>query len=105
MKASENIMKAHMTASLIPDPYTSPTAALKVLRDHYEILQHTERFISLITDKNAASELMTVNNLRKLLDLLPKRLRMTESGLKVAETDVVKRTAQYMSIKKWVTEN
>ena len=46
MKASENIMKAHITASLIPDPYTSLTAALKVLRDHYEILEHTERFIA-----------------------------------------------------------
>ena len=59
MKASENIMKVHMTASLIPDPYTSPTAALKVLRDHYEILEHTERFMKLCTDKNATSELMT----------------------------------------------
>ena len=56
MKASENIMKEHITASIIPDPYTSSTAALKVLRDHYEILEHTERFISLSTDKNAASE-------------------------------------------------
>ena len=64
MKASENIMKAHITASIIPDPYTSSTAALKVLRDHYEILEHTERFISLSTDKNAASEFMTGENLK-----------------------------------------
>ena len=41
----------------------------------------------------------------KLLDLLPKRLRMTDPGLKVAETDAAKRYNQYMSIKKWVTEN
>ena len=37
---SENIMNAHMAASLIPDPYTSPVAALKVLRGHYEVLEH-----------------------------------------------------------------
>ena len=47
---------------------------------------------------------MTGGNLTKLLDLLPKRLRMTDPGLKVAETDAAKRTNQYMSIKKWVTE-
>ena len=29
---------------------------------------------------------------------------MTEANLKIAETDVVKRTIQYMSIKKWVTD-
>ena len=58
MKASETIMKAHENANVIPDPYTSSTAALKVLRDHYEILEHTERFISLSTDKNAASKFM-----------------------------------------------
>ena len=47
---------------------------------------------------------MTGANLTKILDLLPKRLRMTESDLKIAETDVEKRTAQYMSIKEWLTE-
>ena len=78
MKASEKIMKAHITVSIIPDPYTSSTAALKVLRDHYEILEHTERFISLSTDKNAASELMTGENLKKLLNLLPQRVRMSD---------------------------
>ena len=65
MKASENIMKAHEAARRIPDPHTSPTAALKVLIDHYEILENTKRFISLSTDKNAASEIMTGENLKK----------------------------------------
>ena len=41
----------------------------------------------------------------KLLDLLPKRVRMTEPSLRVAETDAGKRFNQYMSIKKWVTDN
>ena len=105
MKASENIMKAHITASLISDPYTSPTAALKVLRDHYEILEHTERFIKLSTDLNAASELKTGDNLRKLLDLLPQRVRMVDPNLGVAETDAERTFNQYVSIKKWVTDN
>ena len=30
---------------------------------------------------------------------------MTDTGLKVAEIDAAKRYNQYMSIKKWVTEN
>ena len=47
---------------------------------------------------------MTGGNLTKILDLLPKRLRMTESDLEVAETDVKKRTVQYMCIKEWVTK-
>ena len=68
-------------------------------------MELADRFIKLSNDSNAASEIMTGGNLTKILDLLPMRLRMTEPGLKVAETDVVKRTAQYMSIKKWVTEN
>ena len=42
MKASENIMNAHMAAGLIPEPFTSPVAALKVLRGHYEVLEHAE---------------------------------------------------------------
>ena len=105
MKVSENIMNAHTQAGEIPEPFQFPAAALKVLRGHYEVLQHAARFIELSNDTNAPSEIMTGGNLTKILDLLPKRLRMTEPGLKVAETDVVKRTAQYMSIKKWVTEN
>ena len=40
----------------------------------------------------------------KFLDLLPKRVRMTDPDLRVAETDSGKRLNQYMSIKKWVTE-
>ena len=76
MRVSENIMNAHIAAGEIPEPFQFSVAALKVLR-----------------------------GLTKILDFLPKRLRITEPGLKVAETDVVKRTAQYMNIKKWVTEN
>ena len=53
-------MKAHEAASRIPDPHTSPRATcLTVLWDHYEILKNTERFFSLSTYKNAASEIMT----------------------------------------------
>ena len=37
MKASENIMNAHMAAGQIPEPFTQPVAALKVLRGHYEV--------------------------------------------------------------------
>ena len=105
MKASENIMKAHKAASIIPDPYTSSTAALKVLQDHYEILEHTERFISLSPKKDAAEELMTGPNIKTLLDLLPQRVRMSDPKLGVVETDVEKRHHQYKAIKKWISDN
>ena len=87
VKVSENIMNAHMTAGEIPEPFQFLVAALRVLRGHYEVLEHAERFIKLSNDSNAASEIMTGGNLMKLLDLLPKRLRMTDTGLKVSETD------------------
>ena len=67
-------------------------------------MEHAARLIELSNDENAASEIMTGGNLTKILDLLPKRLRMTESDLEVAETDVKKRTVQYMCIKEWVTK-
>ena len=105
MKVSENIMNAHTAAGEIPEPFQNPVAALGVLRGHYEVLEHAERFIKLSKDSNAASEIMTGGNLMKLLDLLPKRVRMTDPSLKVAKTDAGKRYNQYMSIKKLVTEN
>ena len=99
----ENIMNAHIRTGAVPDPFLYPEAALKVLRGHYEVMEHAARFIELSNDENAASEIMTGGNLTKILDLLPKRLRMTESDLEVAETDAKKRTVQYMCIKEWVT--
>jgi len=58
LKAGENIMVAHEAASLIPDPYEYPETALKVLRAQYKILQHTDRFISMSTEMNVASEIL-----------------------------------------------
>ena len=78
MKVSENIMNAHTAAEEIPEPFQNPVAALRVLRGHYEVLEHAERFIKSSNYSNAASEIMTGGNLTKLLDLLPKRLRMTD---------------------------
>ena len=66
-------------------------------------MEHATRFIELSNDENAASEIMTGGNLTKILDFLPKRLRMTDSDLEVAETNAKKRTTQYMSIKDWIT--
>ena len=71
MRVSENIMNTHIGAGEIPEPFQFPVAALKVLRGHYEVLEHAERFIKLSNDSNAASEIMTGGNLTKLLDILP----------------------------------
>ena len=48
---------------------------------------------------------MTGPNLKKLLDLLPQRVRMSDPKLGVAETDAEKRYHQYEAVKKWITDN
>ena len=98
-------MIAHESANTIPDPHTSSTAALKVLRNHYEIFEHTERFLSLTSEENAAQELMTGSNIRKLLDLLPQRVRMSDPNLGIVENNAERRHSQYEAIKKWITDN
>ena len=72
------MMNAYTQAGEIPEPFQFPAAALKVLRGHYEVLEHAARFIELSND--------TI--LTEIIDLLPKKLQMTEPGLKVAETYV-----------------
>ena len=78
MKISENIMSAHIKAGVITEPFQFPAAALKFQKGHYEVLGHAAKFIELSNDTNAASEIMTGANLTKIIDLLPKRLQMTE---------------------------
>ena len=104
MKVSENIMNAHLKAGTIPDPHYYPEAALKVLRGHFEVMEHASRFIELSNDKNAAGEIMTGSNLTKILDFMPRRVRMVDDDLEIAETDASKRTEQYMTVKNWVTK-
>ena len=77
---------------------------MKVLRGHFEVMEHAARFIELSNDENAASEIMTGGNLTKILDFLPRRVRMTDDNLEVAETNATKRTDQYMKMKAWVTK-
>ena len=50
MIVSENIMNAHLRAGTIPDPNNHPEAALKVLRGHFEVMEHASRFIELSND-------------------------------------------------------
>ena len=105
-KTIEVIMKAHEAANKIPDPHTSPSATCwKVLWEHCEILRNMERFLSLSTDKNPASENITGRNLMTLLDLLPQRVRMTDPNMLVAETDEEKKYTQYEAFKQWITHN
>ena len=102
MNFSANIMNAHVKAGTIPDPHLYPDAALKVLRGHFEVMEHASRFIDLSHDKNAAGEIMTGSNLTKILDFMPRRMRC--DNLEIAETDAHKRTIQYMAVKNWVTQ-
>ena len=104
MKVSENIMNAHLRSGTVPNPHFYPEAALKALRGHFEVMEHAARFIKLSNDENAASEIMTGGNLTKILDFLPRRVRMTDDNLEVAETDAKKRTDQYMKVKEWVAK-
>ena len=104
MKVTENIINAHLRAGTVPDPQFYPEAALKVLRGHFEVMKHAARFIELSNDENAASEIMTGGNLTKILDFLPRRIRMDDDSLEIAETNASRRTEQYMKVKKWVAK-
>ena len=62
IEVSKNIMAAHLKAGSIPDPSLHPESALKVLRGHFECMEHAARFIELSDDENADSEIMTGGN-------------------------------------------
>ena len=65
-------------------------------------MEHAARFIELSKDANAEAEIMTGSNLKQILSLMPLRIRQEDDSLNTAETNVVKRKAQYMKIKAWV---
>ena len=90
MKVSENIMNAHLRAGTVTDPHFYPEAALKVLRGHFQVMEDAARFIELSNDENAASEIMTGGNLTKIFDFLPRRIRMEDDNLEIAETCATK---------------
>ena len=77
---------------------------MKVLRGHFEVMEHAARLIELSNDENAASEIMTGGNLTKILYFLRRRVGMADDDLEIAETDAGKRTEQYMTVKNWVTK-
>ena len=104
IEVSQNIMSTHLKTGSIPDPSLHPEAALKILRGHFECMEHAARFIELSDDENADAEIMTGGNLRQILDLLPLRIRQEDDSLNTAETNVSRRKAQYMKIKEWVAK-
>ena len=95
-------MNTHMKTGTIPDPSYYPEAALKVLRGHFECMEHAARFIELSNDPNADAEIMTGSNLKQILNLLPLRFRQEDDSLNTAETNVSRRKDQYLKIKDWV---
>ena len=102
IEVSQNIMSTHLKTGSIPDPSYHPEAALKVLRGHFECMEHAAGFIELSDDVNADAEIMTGGNLKQILDLLPLRMRQEDDSLNTAETNVSRRKYQYMKIKEWV---
>ena len=48
---------------------------------------------------------MTGTNIRKLLNLLPQRVRMSNPNLGIVEENTERRHSQYEAIKKWITDN
>ena len=59
IEVGQNIMNTHMKTGSIPDPGYYPEAALKVLRSHFECMEHAARFIELSNDPSADAEIMT----------------------------------------------
>ena len=54
---------------------------------------------------NVASEILTGRNLKRLLELLPQRVRMEEKLLGAASTDTEEKYLQYEAFKKWTSDN
>ena len=102
IEVGQNIMNMHIKTGTIPDPSYHPEAALKVLRGHFECMEHAARFIELSNDPNADAEIMTGANLKQILNLLPLRFRQEDDSLNTAETNVSRRKDPYMKIKDWV---
>ena len=102
IEVGQNIMKEHMKTGTIPDPSYYPEAALKVLRSHFECMEHAARFIELSNYPSADAEIMTRANLKQILNLLPLRFRQEDDSLNTAETNVARRKEQYLKIKDWV---
>ena len=102
IEVDQNIMNMHIKTGTIPDPSYHPEAALRVLRGHFECMEHAARFIEVSEDANADAEIMTGGNLKQILNLLPLRIRQEDDSLNTAETNVSKRKDQYMKIKDWV---
>ena len=65
IEVGQNIMNTHIKTGTIPDPSYYPEAALKVLRGHFECMEHAARFIELSNDPNADAEIMTGGNLKQ----------------------------------------
>ena len=97
--ATKAIMQAHERTGTIPDPHERTQGLLKVLQLHAEIIEHSDRYLSLTPEKTAASNLMNGANVETLLNLLPQRVRMDTEGLSKVELDEHRRKAQYETFK------
>ena len=58
IEVGHNIMNMHLKIEAIPDPTTRPEAALKVLRGHFECIEHASRFIELSKDPSAEAKIV-----------------------------------------------
>jgi len=85
--ATKAIMQAHELSGPIPDPHHKPLGSLKVLQIHAEVQKHSDRYLMLTPEETAASNLMSGENVERLLNLLPQRVRMDTEGLSKVELD------------------
>ena len=73
IEVGQNIMNEHMKTGTIQDPSYYPEAALKVLRGHFECMEHAARFIEL----SSRSQRRCRDNDRSKLETDPKPSALT----------------------------
>ena len=101
IQVQKRFIEAHKNAGMIPDPGTSCTAALKMMREHIEIMEHAGRYIKLSKEENVIQTIVSQDYVETLIDLLPMRVKL-EKNLECVSANDNERKKQYEVVKGWI---
>ena len=101
---ADRLINIHVSHGKIHNPADNPGSALILLRKHLETVASTERFLKLKDDKNVKYELVTSNNVRSLLSLLPTDVKLTHPELTRVSNSPEERLVQYNLLVKWMKQ-
>ena len=101
---ADKLINIHVSHGKIHNPADNPGSALIVLRKHLETVASTERFLKLKNDANVWYEIVTSNNIRSLLSLLPTDVKLTHPELTRVSNSPEERLVQYNLLVKWMKD-